>query len=248
MTEQQRVSNEVISSPQADYDTFRYVSEESPCPYLPDLQSRSEAYFLDRLDGTMYERLLSLGFRRCGRFVYRPRCRACRACRQLRIPVADFTPTRSMGRVVRCNSDVCVEIGRPAPSEEKFELYRVYLDAQHDGAMARTYEAFHEFLYDSPTETYELCYLLGRRLIGVSITDRVPGGLSSVYMYFDPAHTSRSLGTFSVLWEIEHCRRKTLPYYYFGFYVAGSKTMAYKSRFRPNEVLAGNDRWVVFRG
>jgi arginine-tRNA-protein transferase len=140
--------------------------------------------------------------------------------------------------------DIHVEICEAESTQEKFELYRAYLDDQHDGTMPRSYESFHEFLYDSPTETYEF----GERLVGVGIADRVPGGLSSVYMYFDPAVRARSLGTFSVLWEIEFCRRHRLPYYYLGFFVAGSRTMGYKSRFRPYEILVGEGRWVSYRG
>jgi arginine-tRNA-protein transferase len=241
------LSDVVISSPQAEYDTLRFVSEEYPCPYIPGLLSRSEAYYLDHLDGSMYERLLALGFRRCGRVVYRPRCRGCSECRQLRVPVTDFTPTRSMLRVARRNSDLAVRIGRPLPSAERFEMYQAYLDAQHDGAMVRTYEAFSEFLYDSPTDTYELCYVHGERVVSVSLVDLVPHGLSSVYVYFDPGFRSRSLGTFSVLWEIDYCKRQGLTHYYLGYFVADSGTMSYKSRFRPNEVLDGENSWVMFR-
>ena len=239
--------NETISSAQADYDTLQYVSAELPCPYKPGVDSRNEVYLADELDGAAYEHLLSLGFRRSGRVVYRPRCRTCHECRQLRIPVADFVPTRSMSRVTRRNSDVRVTLGEPEASKQKFELYRSYLDAQHDETMGRTYDSFYDFLYDSPTDTCELCYRLGGRLIGVSIVDRLPGGLSSVYMFFDPAYRSRSLGTFSVLWEVGYCQEARLPYYYLGYFVAGSRTMSYKGRFRPNEVLVGEDRWVCFR-
>jgi len=242
------VGDEVISSSQGDYDTLQYVSSETLCPYLPGRQSRSEAYYADRLDGELHERLLGRGFRRCARSIYRPRCRGCNECRQLRVPVAEFSPARSQQRVDRRNTDIHVEMREPIPTESKFELYRAYLDHQHDGAMPRTYESFQEFLYESPTETYELSYMLGERLVGISIADRVPGGLSSVYMYFDPAVSARSLGTFSALWEIDYCRKHGLPYYYFGFFVAGAKTMAYKARFRPYEILVGEGRWVSYRG
>jgi arginine-tRNA-protein transferase len=162
--------------------------------------------------------------------------------------VADFHATRSLRRVSRRNADVRVEVQEPEPTDEKFALYQAYLDHQHDGAMPRTYESFHDFLYESPTDTLELEYRLGERLVGVSIADRVPRGLSSVYMYFDPSLAGRSPGTFSVLWELAYCRRQGLPYYYLGFFVAGSKTMAYKARFRPYEVLVGEERWVSYRG
>ena len=149
-----------------------------------------------------------------------------------------------MNRVWRMNRDVQVVIGEPDVSDEKYDLFLRYLEGQHDRTMGRSWEAFLDFLYDSPTETAEFTYWLGRRLIGVSIVDRVPTGLSSVYMFFDPASARRSLGTFSIVWEIEQVRRLGRPYYYLGYYVAGSQTMSYKARFRPNEVLVADDHWI----
>ena len=240
-------SNEPISSPQAEYDQLSGVSPEVPCPYLAGRQSRSEAYYADELDGGGYEFLLGRGFRRSGRIVYRPRCRQCHECRQLRIPVNEFTRSRSLRRVWRANADVQVEVGAPTATDEKYALFLRYLDSQHDETMARTRECFVEFLYDSPMDTSEIRYHLGERLVGVSLVDRCPGGLSSVYMYFDPDFGTRSLGTFSVLWEVDYCRREDHPFYYLGYYVAGCATMEYKARFRPNQVLVGDDRWGSFR-
>lgn len=233
-----------ITSPSAMYDQLRDVSREVPCPYLPGRLSRSEAYQVDQLDGALYERLLARGFRRSGRVVYRPRCRGCQECRQLRVRVQDFAPTRSMRRVARRNADVRITAGSPEATEEKFALFHAYLSDRHDESMERTFKAFTGFLYDSPTDTLEFSYWLGERLIGVSIVDRCPGGLSSVYMYFDPCHGRRSLGTFSVLKEIDYCREQGLAYYYLGFYVSGSKTMSYKARFRHNQILVASDRWL----
>ena len=237
-----------ITSPQADHDALRHVSEESPCPYLPGRQSRNEAYLIDTLDGELHERLLARGFRRSGRVVYRPACRGCCECRQIRVPVDLFTPTRSMRRVWRRNADIRVVQGDAQPSDAKYALFARYLSVQHDGQMPQTPDAFAEFLYDSPTSTREFCYYVGERLIGVSLVDVCDGGLSSIYMYFDPDHASRSLGTYSALWEIEQCRLDAHPYYYLGYYIAHSPKMAYKIRFRPNEVLVAADTWLTFRG
>ncbi len=239
-----RSGEQIVSSPQGEFDTLRYVSAEVPCPYLPALQSRHEAFYVASIEAGPYERLLTKGFRRSGRILYRPRCRTCGECRSIRIPAGSLTLTRSQRRVLRRNLDVHVEVGEPSPTTEKFELFCRYLDAQHDETMTRAYESFCDFLYDSPIETCEFCYYLGQRLIGVGLADRWDGGLSSVYMYFDPEFSGRSLGTFSVLWEVDYCRREGHQYYYLGYYVAGSPKMAYKCRFRPNEVLVGEDRWV----
>lgn len=234
-----------VHSAQAEYDSLRNVSPEQPCPYLQGRSARSELYLAADLTGATYETLLAHGFRRSGRIVYRPRCRACHECRQIRVLVDHFQPTRSMRRIVRRNSDSIVDVCEPAATDEKFELYQRYLRQQHDGSMSRSYEAFREFLYDSPLSTLEATYRVGNRLIGVSILDRCPKGLSSVYMYYDPQVAERSPGTFSIIWEIEECRRRKLPYYYLGYYVAGSKTMAYKARFRPAEILVDDHRWIA---
>lgn len=239
--------DELISSPQGDYDALRYVASETPCPYLPGLMTRNEAYFVEQLDGEMYERLLAKGYRRSGRIIYRPRCRGCQECRAVRIPVEQFQPSRSMRRNWRLNNDVEVTIGEPEQTEDKFEIFGRYLDHQHDDTMSRTFESFGEFLYDSPMDTCEVCYKLDGRIIGVSLVDRWSSGLSSVYMYFDPEFASRGLGTYSVLWEVDFARRNHIHYYYLGYWIAQSPKMAYKSRFRPNEVLVGADRWVALR-
>lgn len=237
-----------IISPREAYDSERFVGSESPCPYLPGNLSRVEAYVVDALDGRTYETLMGRGFRRSGRVLYRPRCRSCDACKALRVPVDQFTLGRTQRRVWRRNSDVRVAVHRPEPAPDKFALFRRYLEYQHDGTMSRTYEAFQTFLYDSPLESLEFRYLLGERVIGISIADRCPGGLSSVYMYYDPEVARRSLGTYSILWEIDYCRRHGLAYYYLGFHVEGCRSMEYKANYRPNELLSSDGRWISFLG
>ena len=238
-------ASDTISSASADLDALRGVGPESPCPYLPDRQSRNEAYRVDVLDGALYERLLSRGFRRSGRAVYRPRCRGCRLCVSIRVPVESFLPSRSLRRVSRRNGDVRMIVGDPQPTPLKYRLYTNYLDRQQDETMSRDYGSFLAFLYDSPTETVEFTYILGARLIGASIADLTPSGLSSVYMYFDPDFRDRGLGTLSILREIAWCREQGLAYYFLGFHVAGSRTMDYKARFRPHERLMGDENWVA---
>jgi arginine-tRNA-protein transferase len=149
-----------------------------------------------------------------------------------------------MSRVWRLNRDIDVSVGIPTESEERYEVFLRYLESQHDRLMGRSREAFADFLYDSPTETLEFAYRRGPRLIGVSIADRIPSGLSSVYMYFDPAFARQSVGTYSILWEIEYARKLGLPHYYLWYYVAESDTMSYKARFRPNEMLVADNHWI----
>lgn len=220
------------------------VSTPSPCPYLPDREDQAEWIPVDNLNPAFYEALMDRGFRRNGAIIYRPVCNECRECKQVRVPTSEFKPSKSMRRVQRRNHDVTVEVGRPEPTIEKLKLFRRYLEGRHDGTMTGSPEEFHDFLYTSPVSTLELRYCLGRRLIGVSLVDSGRRSLSSVYMFFDPDHNRRSLGTFSVLWEIDYARRLGLPHYYLGFYIADCPSMAYKARYQPCEVLEHRRHWV----
>ena len=50
----------------------------------------------------------------------------------------------------------------------------------------------------------------------------------------------RSLGTFMILDHIERAKRLGLPHLYLGYWVQGSKKMAYKARFLKQERLGMN--------
>jgi len=221
-------------------------SAEFECPYLPGRIARFEGLEVDSVPGRLYGRLLDLNFRRSSRQLYRPACPTCRACRQLRIPVADFAPTGSQRRVSRRNQDIAMELGPPNVDDERLELYRAYLDGRHDSTMARTREAFVEFLYESGVDPLEATYRQDGRLVAVSILDVVPSGWSSVYSFFDPREAKRSLGTLTVLREVGVAREAGVEWYYLGYHVSGARTMDYKARFLPHQKLRSDHTWESF--
>ena len=220
------------------------LSREHDCPYLPDRLARSEALLVRALSPETYAAFMDRGFRRDSQVIHRPVCDQCSACRQLRVPAAEFSPSRSQKRVWRRNQDLRVTVAQPRLTDRKWQMFVDYLDFQHDEVMSRTRESMADFLYESPVDTIEICYWLGDELVAVSLADRAPSSLSSVYVYFDPKRERRSPGTFTALWEIDYCHRSGMAYYYLGYYVAGSKTMDYKIRFRPCEILDRSRRWA----
>jgi arginine-tRNA-protein transferase len=76
----------------------------------------------------------------------------------------------------------------------------------------------------------------------------VPQGLSLIYFYYDPDERDRSPGTWNVLCGLAEAARRRLPHVYLGYFVSGCRSLEYKARFTPNEVLDwATGEWVPFR-
>jgi len=218
-------------------------SDPSPCPYLKDRQARLVVLRPEQLRASLYQLFMDLNYRRLGGVVYRPHCDSCGECRQLRVPVAEFEPSRAQRRCWRTNGDVVASVGAPRATAEKHAVYRRYLAARHDGQMDGSHEEFVQFLHDGAPFTEEVEFRVAGRLLGAGIFDATPQALSAVYYYFDPELGPRSPGTYNVLWLVEECRRRSLPWLYLGYFVAGSQVMAYKAAYKPHQTLGRDGRW-----
>jgi arginine-tRNA-protein transferase len=194
----------------------------------------------------IYELGLQRGYRRAGSHVYIPNCGQCRACVACRIPVRTFRMTRAQRRCLKRNADLQVEILPARYSEERFELYRRYLQWRHpNGGMddAQT-EDFSRFLYTQWSPTRFVEFRDKGKLLAVAVTDFCSTGLSSVYTFYEPDALDRGLGTLAILEQIRIAREFGLDHVYLGFWIAGHPKMDYKIRFRPIEVLRAG-QWVV---
>ena len=221
-----------------------FVGDAHPCPYLPGRQAMEEVFLAFEFPPELYHDFMDCGFRRSGDLFYRPICENCRECRAIRVPISDFQTSKSQRRVLRKNQDLTVTTKEPQFTEEKFRIFRDYSEFQHNSDPEDSPEGFRNHLYVSPVTTLEFEYRLADRLVAVSIADVCSGSLSSVYAYYDPEFSERSLGTFSALWEILSCRGKGIPYYYIGFYIRDCPSMSYKARFRQHEILSPEYEWI----
>jgi arginine-tRNA-protein transferase len=219
------------------------VLPEHRCAYLPEKVAQSRAFWAERMDPEVYHALMDAGFRRSGKLIYQPVCRGCRQCMPIRVPVAEFKASKSQRRCARKNADLRLEIGPPAATDEKWDIYRRYQQQWHNG-LGDDRSGFEEFLYESPVDTLEFVYRdeLGRTL-AVGICDVSRLSLSSVYFYFDPADAARGLGTFGALCELDFAANHQLPHYYLGYFVDGCPSMVYKRTYRSHEILHPDNVW-----
>lgn len=226
-------------------DALRIDTGARPCPYLPGRIEQDETWIVRHVGPDAYRALLDRNYRRAGHVVYRPRCAGCGACRQLRVPVRTFRPSRSQRRCLRRNADLRSRVGPPGLTAEKARLYARYIRGRHPGSeQGDDPGTLEEFLHRGCVDGLEIeSRDAAGRLLCVSHVDPVRDAWSSVYCYFDPDEPRRSLGTWSVLSELQACRVLGLSWYYLGYFVEGSRSMAYKARFLPCEVLA-DGVWV----
>ena len=226
-----------------------YLTAPSPCPYLPGMQERKVfTHLVGRRATGLNDALTQTGFRRSQTIAYRPACENCRACVSVRVLVEDFRPSPSQQRVLRANSDIAGDTAPNKPSGEQYALFRRYLDSRHpDGGMAdMSMLDYSMMIEDSHIDTSLTEYRCGRpagRLVGACLTDRLADGLSLVYSFYAPDEAKRSLGAFMILDAIARARALGLPHVYLGYWVEGSRKMAYKAAYLPQERL-GLNGWV----
>ncbi|MDO9128155.1 MAG: arginyltransferase, partial [Parvibaculum sp.] len=169
----------------------------------------------------------------------------CQACVSVRVIVDEFRPRRTFRRILARNTGLRSSAEPARATDEQYTLLRRYLDARHaEGGMADMSRLDYVAMVEDTTIVTRLIEYrqpgepgVPAPLVATALTDMLDDGLSMVYSFYDPAETSRSLGTWMVLDHIERARALGLPYVYLGYWVDGSRKMAYKTRFQPLEAL-----------
>ena len=230
---------------------FSFVAPPSRCSYLASENWSLEYEQFLSISPAEYLQRLSEGWRRFGSTLFRPRCSTCKACRSLRVLVDHFRPDRSQRRNRRLNEPgIHLQIGSPEVTREKLDLYDRYHAFQsackgwpeHPAKDARSYV---ESFVDNPFPTKEYCYYEEGRLVAVGYVDELPGGMSAIYFFYEPSVKHRGLGTWHILTLIDQAAGQRVPHLYLGYCVADCPSLAYKSRFRPNEMRSAAGIWCT---
>ena len=216
-----------------------YATTPYACGYLEGRLAQSLIATPHHLiDNEVYSDLIQLGFRRSGKFVYRPHCEHCNACVPVRLLVNEFKPKRAQRRAARQHQALTVIIVPLTFKQAHFELYAAYQVARHEGKDEKeSVEQYRNFLVQSNVESLMVEFRLDDVLKMISVVDIVHEGVSAVYTFYDTSDKSASYGTYNVLWLAEWCCSLHLPYLYLGYWIEKSPKMAYKQNFVPQQGL-----------
>lgn len=221
-----------------------YATPPHDCNYLPDREAIT--LFADPLfpkNTRIYAALADCGFRRSGEHLYVPHCPACSDCVPVRIPVAEFKPSRSQLRTRKRNARLRIERLPATFKPEHFALYQRYLESRHPGGGMNnpSQENYLDFLTASWADTYFYEIRDTDVLVCVAVIDLMSNAMSAVYTFFEPDYASYSLGKFSILFEIEEAKRLELDWLYLGYWIEACQKMNYKNEYQPLEYYIDNE-------
>lgn len=221
-----------------------YTTAAYPCSYLPGKMARSEVAAPTHLvNSEVYSKLIKRGFRRSGLFTYRPSCDTCNACIPLRVDAREFKKNRTQTKLWHhMQSKYITRISPLYFDQSHYDLYLKYQTARHPGAGMDMDDKgqYIDFLLASRVDSAMVHFYdenLTLRII--AIIDYIDDGISAVYTFYDP-EIHGSLGTYAILWQIEYCLQLGKPWLYLGYWLKENAKMAYKSKFKPNQILKNN--------
>lgn len=223
--------------------------ELEPCPYLDKETARLPLQVpSQRITPIEVDSRLAAGQRRTGEFVYSTHCPSCQACRPIRLRASDIAFNATQRKTLRRNQAVLEPyIGPVIVDQARVDLFNKHRNERGLGKRISSIQseeyawAFQRSCFD----TFEIAYSLNGDLVCVAICDQGSNSMSAVYTYYDPDYASMSLGTYSILKQIEYCRQTKREFLYLGFYIAESPNMSYKANFTPHERLE-DGKWVCF--
>ena len=229
-----------------------YVTTPYQCGYLPNRQAQSLIASPQRLiDASVYNGLIAQGFRRSGKFAYRPHCESCQECIAVRLVLNEFAPKRYQKRAFKQHEHLNARLMPVGFHQSHFELYASYQALRHTEPAINNLtpqtddaEQYRQFLCQSNIESLMIEFRdANNELKIVSVVDVVKDGVSAVYTFYNALDTKCSYGTFAIMWLSEWTKSLNLPYLYLGYWIKGSQKMAYKQQFSPQEKLADGE-WI----
>ena len=221
-------------------DVQFYVTTKYPCGYIEGRDAQSlVATPYKNINSKNFSNLINQGFRRSGQYVYKPNCKNCNACMPIRILVSSFTASRSQKRVKKYLDKLSVRLLPLAFDEEHYDLYVNYQNNRHRNNSEKedNIADYNDFLIRSNVNSKLVEFRLNNQLKMVTAIDIVDDGISAVYTFYDCSDRKLSLGTMSIIWLIDLCKKEKFSFLYLGYWISESQKMKYKKNFKPYELM-----------
>jgi arginyl-tRNA--protein-N-Asp/Glu arginylyltransferase len=195
-----------------------------------------------------YDRLLAEGWFRGTGVMYRNELVCIRgdmySVQHIRLPVVNFERRKSHEKIFRRNRELFrVEIGDPEYDEQREAMYEShkgrFLAFIHDKFSEVLQTGFHRGYFD----TRELRVYDGDKLIAISYFDHGVRAMASMMCIFDPDYAKYSLGTYTMLEEIEYGRNNRVQYYYPGYILDQPSSFDYKLKLGDYEWMGKDRKW-----
>lgn len=155
----------------------------------------------------------------------------------LRVDLEKFTLSKSQRRVLTKNADLRCEFTPARLSDEARAMFQRHKERFTENVP----DDLDTFLSSDPATVpcpcVECRVHLGDELIALSYLDLGEGSTSAVYGMFEPAHSRRSLGIYTLLREIEFTQSRGCRYYYPGYATREPSAYDYKKQLRGLEML-----------
>jgi arginine-tRNA-protein transferase len=196
------------------------------------------------------DRLWAAGWRHFGREFFRYSLTVSdegtlQVIQPLRMEIAAFCISKSQRRVLHRNSGT------------EIRIVPAVVDAEREGMFFRHRERFVTNIPDSlrtfipeempasvPCECVSVEVRAGGQLIAVSYLDVGEAAVSSVYAMFEPDEAWRSLGTLTLLAEIEWAASQGKRWLYPGYATMQPSHYDYKKSFRPLSFFDWRGHWL----
>ncbi|CAA6825030.1 MAG: Arginine-tRNA-protein transferase (EC [uncultured Sulfurovum sp.] len=221
-----------------------FAKTDAPCSYVPGKRVQMNHREVDIVSTNFSTRVTQRGWRRFGRSFIYPVCKDCNACKSLRIDVANYKFSKSQQKIINRNERTEIVAKMPQVTDEHIALYNKYhqYKSKHNGwkhtDITRT-EYFENYVEGAHEFGKELRYYIDGKLVCVDLIDILDDSISAIYCYYDPDYPRFSLGTYSLLYEIQIAESLGLDWVYLGYWVEGYKSFEYKKNFQPLQILDG---------
>jgi arginyl-tRNA--protein-N-Asp/Glu arginylyltransferase len=205
------------------------------------LSALNQAFECPAVPPDLMDKLWAAGWRHFGcnffRYNFFPDNDGVRTITPLRVDLARFRFSKSQRRVLRKNADLRCQFS-PATLHD---ADRAMFDRHKARFKDNIPDSLDHFLSTEPASVPCTCLecrvYLDDQVIALSYLDMGETASSAVYGLFEPAHSQRSLGTYTLLKEIEHALSLGHRYYYPGYATREPSSYDYKKRLSALEEL-----------